>query len=251
MSELDNQFKKFKRHWYVNRAQGQFIIESKTTTQIDEIILQIDFAENFAIFNQDEVQAAHFGYDQVTIFTACAWHTSGKTSIGIVSDCLQHDKCSVWVYLKKIISYLKEVYPGIKKLLIFSDGCTSQFKNRYILSSLPLLENVSNMKITWSFFATAHGKGAVDAIGGTIKRAVWLGIKARKVKIDTARDFADYSTKKLTGMKIVFVDKKEIDDNCNIFKQNCENLKQIPKLLTLHHFKVEDNKLIYQTIATT
>lgn len=217
---------------------------------MDEIILQIDFAENFAIFNQDEVQAAHFGYDQVTIFTACAWLPSGITSMGIISDCLQHDKYSVWVYLKELISHLKKIYPDVKKISIFSDGCTSQFKNRFILSSLPMLENITKLKITWSFFATAHGKGAVDAIGGTIKRIVWYGIKSRKINIVDAKGFADYAIKKLEGIHIFFVDKKKIEQNSKDFKKICENAKQINKILTLHHFEVEDQKIIGQTIST-
>lgn len=170
--------------------------------------------------------------------------------MGIISDCLQHDKFAVWVYLKEIIKYLKEVYPGLKKLNIFSDGCTSQFKNRYILNSLPILENISNINITWSFFATAHGKGAVDAIGGTIKRTVWRGIKSRNVQVKSATDFAEYAAKKLDAIKIFFLNKAKIDNNSKNFKNICEKAKKIPNLLTLHHFKVEDKKLICEPIAS-
>ena len=34
------------------------------------------------------------------------------------------------------------------------------------------------MKMIWSFFATFHGKGAVDGIGGMVKRSVWRVVRA-------------------------------------------------------------------------
>lgn len=38
-----------------------------------------------------------------------------------------------------------------------------------------------NMKIHWNFFATSHGKGPVDGIGGAVKQYVWTAVKQRKV----------------------------------------------------------------------
>ena len=35
--------------------------------------------------------------------------------------------------------------------------------------------------IVLNFFATSHSKGAVDAVGGLLKRFVWNSIKSRKV----------------------------------------------------------------------
>lgn len=41
----------------------------------------------------------------------------------------------------------------------------------------------------WAFFATSHGKGSVDAIGGTVKRSVWRMVKARKNIVSDAKSF--------------------------------------------------------------
>ena len=35
------------------------------------------------------------------------------------------------------------------------------------------LGNGARFEIRWNFFATSHGKGVGDGIGGTLKRAVW------------------------------------------------------------------------------
>ena len=45
--------------------------------------------------------------------------------------------------------------------------------------------------IRWNFFATSHGKGAVDGVGGVLKRRAWNKVKARQVVIRTAAEFTD------------------------------------------------------------
>ena len=45
--------------------------------------------------------------------------------------------------------------------------------------------------IRWNFFATSHGKGAVDGVGGVLKRRVWNKVKARQVVIRNAAEFTD------------------------------------------------------------
>ena len=52
----------------------------------------------------------------------------------------------------------------IKKLFFISDGAASQYKN------LCQFKNKYKIEGEWHFFATSHGKGPCDAIGGTLKR---------------------------------------------------------------------------------
>lgn len=65
---------------------------------------------------------------------------------------------------------VKQKHPEVTKAHIFSDGQSSQFKNKYILSILSKLAKI--VQVQWNYFATSHGKGVVDGIGGTIKRLV-------------------------------------------------------------------------------
>ena len=53
-----------------------------------------------------------------------------------------------------------------------SDGPTSQFKQRFLFSNLHHWEQDHDITIRMNFFATSHGKGVVDGIGGTVKRSV-------------------------------------------------------------------------------
>jgi len=40
------------------------------------------------------------------------------------------------------------------------------------------LEQDHGVKIWWNFFATSHGKGPVDGLGGSVKRSVWRHVKS-------------------------------------------------------------------------
>ena len=42
-----------------------------------------------------------------------------------------------------------------------------------------------------NFFATSHGKGVVDGIGGTVKRVVWSLVRSDQARITNAKEFAD------------------------------------------------------------
>ena len=50
-----------------------------------------------------------------------------------------------------------------------SDGAGSQFKNRFNLASVLYHPLDYGTQSTWSFSETAHGKGAVDGVGGAVK----------------------------------------------------------------------------------
>ena len=43
----------------------------------------------------------------------------------------------------------------------------------------------------WNFFATSHGKGAVDGVGGVLKRRAWNKVNARQVVIQNAAESTD------------------------------------------------------------
>ena len=45
--------------------------------------------------------------------------------------------------------------------------------------------------ISWNFFATFHGKGAVGGVDGVLKRGTWNKVKARQVVIRNAAEFTD------------------------------------------------------------
>ena len=136
-------------------------------------MLQEDFSENFMVKQQDEIMSAHWVSNCVTVFTAILTTNTGNISYVVISDSLDHNKYSVYCFNAAILKHANEGQT-IKTLHVFSDGAGSQFKNRYTLSGIlaPTELHPGLQYIDWSFFATAHGKGPVDGVGGTVKRAV-------------------------------------------------------------------------------
>ena len=56
----------------------------------DVVVVQMDFAQNFALLSQHAVQSAHFDKPQVTIFTEFVVMGSEHKNFVIISDYLEH-----------------------------------------------------------------------------------------------------------------------------------------------------------------
>ena len=125
----------------------------------ENVMLQVDFSENATIASQNETQSAHWCHGQATLFTAYAWIKEDENeSFVLVSDDLTHTKYSVYIFMEYIMKHLREKFPSIKVLNVFSDGAGSQFKQRFLFSNLYYWEQDHHLKLPWNFFATSHGK---------------------------------------------------------------------------------------------
>ena len=99
------------------------------------------------------------------------------------------------------------------------------------------------MKIKWHFFATSHGKGVVDGLGGTVKRVVWTAVSTRKVpQVLNAEEFAKVATQMCKSIGSHLYLNEDIDksssklglDEC--FKQ----AKPIPGIKKIHCLDATD-----------
>ena len=70
-------------------------------------------------------------------------------------------------------------------MLFFSDGAPTQFKQKFTICGMTLLQQ----SLSWNFFATSHGKGAVDGIRGRIKRDVYNTTLSKGLVIKNLDDF--------------------------------------------------------------
>ena len=150
-------------------------------------MLQVDFSENATIASQNETQSAHWCHGQATHFTVYAWIKEDENeSFVLVSDDLTLTKYSVYIFMEYIMKHLREKFSSIRVLNVFSDGAGSQFKQRFLFWNMHYWKQDHHLKLTWNFFATSHGKGVVDGLGGTVKRAVWRLLEV--VHITTAEE---------------------------------------------------------------
>ena len=155
------------------------------------------------------MQSAHWHKKQVTVFTAALWYRDSCSSTVIVSDNLNHSKESIVVFVHKLLSNLVEA--SVKMLQVWTDGPSNQFKNRFVASAIPWLEEQHGLKLCWNFFAASHGKEPVDAIGGIIKRIATQKVIQRKVLITDVLTFYE-AVKNETLVNVYFVSIKDINN---------------------------------------
>lgn len=231
------QLPSFLVHFFVKNMQHKYFQVSRDSIAETEAILQVDFAENYSAKVQDELQMLYWTHEQVTIFTGVAWVQSGHHSFAIISDELSHGKHTVWIFLKHIFKKLVAFQPDVKYVKIFSDGCAAQFKNKYTLSNLTFMHEDFGINGEWSFFASSHGKGAVDGVGGIVKRTVWNAVRTRKFVVTDAREFAECARLKTKNVNIIFVPKEEIETCKTMLNERWESVKTIQGTHSLHFFK--------------
>lgn len=178
-NQLTKDLREFLVHTFTKREQHSHFEALKEKVDTENIVVEVDFSENFTIKDQNEIQSAHWTHKQATLFTSHAWVGADNNEPMIHwSDNLEHGKLAVYEFMKNIFAHLKNKYPAVQNIDVFSDGPSSQFKQRFLFSNLHIWEKEFNIKLTWHFFATSHGKGVVDGIGGTAKRVVWTRIRA-------------------------------------------------------------------------
>ena len=120
------------------------------------------------------------------MFTSGAYFDENTLSTVIVNDNIQHGKMSIIPIMSTLLCQFPKT---VKKIDIWSDGPSSQFKNRFNVASLPLLQQLSKKTITWNYFASFHGKGAADGTGGTIKRHVYNTVLKRVNNVQNYKSF--------------------------------------------------------------
>ena len=169
-NELKKQLSTFLLHTFVKRKQAASFDFLKKSCDGKSIVLQVNFSENGTIATQKEVQAPHWHHAQAMIFTTHTWiNNATNFSRVVISDDLNHTKYSIFIFMQCIFQSLWAKFPSIKTVNVFSDGPTSQFKQRFLFSNLHYWEQDHDISIRWNFFATSHEKSVVDGIGGTVK----------------------------------------------------------------------------------
>jgi len=111
----------FKSHCFVKRHQQAAFDTARKNSDEENLVIQVDYSENYSCMMQDEIAAMHFqGGHPVSLFTCCVWHgPNSSKSIALVSDCTEHSKYSVMVCLQKILQEVKSLAPEAKRIDFF------------------------------------------------------------------------------------------------------------------------------------
>ena len=67
-----------------------------------------------------------------------------------------------------------------------------------------------DLSITQDFFATSHGKGSVDGIGGGVKREVHQKIMSRQEVVKTAEKFSRVAAEVCPNVTVLYITEDQI-----------------------------------------
>ena len=237
--------KKLKLHDMISKLQTRHFQDVKTNLKPGELLIGGDFAENYTPVVQDAVQSHHWNKQATTIHPWIVYYVGQdeqvqSLSIAMISDRIIHDPGSVNLFMKELIHHLKSDHNlVIDKIYYFSVGCPNQYKCRQNFINLLYHQQDFGIIAEWNFFATSHGKGPYDGIGGVIKRRASQESLRRTLydQIQTPQDLHKFCEEKISGIKTIFVSKDEIVEHIEVLKGRFANAKTLVGTKKFHHFK--------------
>ena len=166
-SHFNAHVKTLKCHIHVKRIQKTAFNTLKSNLkERKEILVQADCTENYVNNDQAQIQKAKFGKKLFSIFTACCYlNIDGITineNITITSEANGRSRSAAMGCWGRVLSYIREKYQLADSLIlhIWSDGCSGQFRSRYVLLSRFELTHT----IFWYYNECHHGKEPIDGV---------------------------------------------------------------------------------------
>ncbi|XP_026100440.1 uncharacterized protein LOC113071286 isoform X2 [Carassius auratus] len=184
----------------------------KENIHANEMVLHIDFSENYACKLNTEIQAFHFGGNrqQATMHTGVAYSVGGSQCYATISQSLRYER-AVWAHIKPVIDDFRRRHENaIDTLHVLSDGPATQYRNRsncFLMSSIPYAWGFK--RVTWNFSERSHGKGAPDGVGGVLKRKADMYVLGGS-DLQTPRDLYEYLQKSSENVTIMWIEEEQI-----------------------------------------
>lgn len=151
----------------------------------------------------------------------------------------------MYKFLKIILDHIRSDHPSIENVYFFSDGAgraASQFKQMFSFINLTFLQEEYNLKtFIWNFFTTSHGKGAVDGVGGTVKRLVWSRVLAVKAIVTNSKSFCECGKAVASNVQLMLVSPDEIECEKEMLEARWEKCRSLYQTHSLHCIEVTSN----------
>ncbi|XP_052809542.1 uncharacterized protein LOC128238012 [Mya arenaria] len=129
----------------------------------NELLIHMDFSENYNCKLDSEIQSMHFGASQRQV--------SVHTGIIYSKEKIYPFPAGIWGHLQPVFDFLKSMEHEKNVIHFLSDGPTTQYRNKtnMFMFSFKIFD-LGYKYGTWNYLEAGHGKGAADGIGATVKR---------------------------------------------------------------------------------
>lgn len=231
------------RHDFIAKQQSSFMNSTKENLKDSELLIICDFAENYSFILQDEAQSYHWTSGLATVHPFVIYYKREKTehvSFVVISECLEHNTIALYCFQRKLINFLKSKFGdnSIKKIYYFSDGSAAQYKNRKNFTNLCFHKDDFNIDAEWHFYATAHGKGPCDGVGGTVKRLAARASLQRPYKnqIQTPFQLYEWAIQNIIVANFTYVSQEEYIETDTFLENRLSKCVTIPGTQKHHAF---------------
>lgn len=226
-------------HTFIAQQQSLFLKERKEQLEPGECIVSGDFSENYAFVIQNSVQGVHWNNRQATIHPFVIYYKDNDIvkhiNYAAISECLKHDTIAVHLFQTDLIKLMKKEIADIKKIIYFSDGASAQYKNIKNFANLCFHEEDFGINAEWHFFATSHGKGPCDGIGGATKRlAAKASLQLSQDPITTPNKLFDWAQKNIKNINFSFFTQDQHKGHNELLNTRYEKAKPIRGTLKMH-----------------
>ena len=150
-----------------------------------------------------------------------------------------------------MIAHLKNKIPQLKKIFYSSDGAAAQYKNRKNFEDLLHHKEDFAVEAEWHFFATSHGKGLCDGVGGTIKRLAALA-SIQGTIINTPTELYEWAKCNICGIIFAFSSNEEHKKETDFLNSSrFIGLMTVPGTRNIHCVVPTDGRISVKTYSSS
>lgn len=247
---MKEKIKILKEHISVKRIQFSAYVQQKQDLTAADLLVHVDFAENYKNDQQDEIQSAYFGHQSFSLFTSCCYFLDEEQkldhkSIVVITESSDHNRITSMSSLKQVVEIAEEwTKRKFHRLIVWSDGMGSQFRSRFVFKILSATILVDK-SLSWFYNERHHGKGPMDGVGGTLKNVVFRKVKSNKAVIYNPKEFAEAASQFVPSVITVYMpSESEITE-----PEGIEAASPIPETLKIHKFERSINQRGDSSIA--
>ncbi|CAH1107026.1 unnamed protein product [Psylliodes chrysocephalus] len=207
----------------------------KSNLQDDEVLIHVDFSENYCTKYAKEIQAFHFGGSrvQLSLHTVVVYLRNSILSFCTVSENIAHSTAAIWTHLRPIFKTLPR---GIKRVHFLSDGLVTQYRNKtmFFIMATKLFKEIPDIEnCTWNYTESGHGKGAPDGIGATCKRTADFVVNSGG-DINNIDQFVKVIEERCLGITCIAIDGKHIQAMVDQVEEEAADKKGFKGTLNVH-----------------
>jgi hypothetical protein len=246
LEKFEAQLSSYAGHAFRACHQLREVQHMRKNLQNGDIMLHVDYSENFTCKWNEEIQAAHFGnaHGQVVIHQGVMYSEGQEPqSFATISDDPRKTSDAVAAHIEAILGEAEMLF-DIKRLIIVSDSPSSQYRNRYTLFLInKMCQEHKIDQLEWLFSESGHGKGAPDGVGAALKRMADSYV-AHSNSVLNATDFISVCSTSKVILKLVT--SAEIDTFKTLLNTHIPPMKGIA---AAHHVVSANGVFFYQNLA--